>query len=136
MKSSWFPILHSTFSTQHSALLVGCLMELRTGAVILAGLLVVGSASAAAAQSSRELFTRALAQERAVRNAERPQTVRQIRTAIAAYERVLRRYPTSGYADNALWQAGHLSLLAYERFGEDADKRNGLRLLNLLKSEY
>ena len=111
-------------------------MELRTGAVILAGLLVVGSASAAAAQSSRELFTRALAQERAVRNAERPQTVRQIRTAIAAYERVLRRYPTSGYADNALWQAGHLSLLAYERFGEDADKRNGLRFLNLLKSEY
>jgi N-acetylmuramoyl-L-alanine amidase len=111
-------------------------MELRTGAVILAGLLVVGSASAAAAQSSRELYTRALAQDRAVRNAEHPQTIRQIRNAIAAYERVVRRYPTSGYADNALWQAGHLSLLAYERFGEVADRRNGLRLLNLLKSGY
>jgi N-acetylmuramoyl-L-alanine amidase len=99
-------------------------------------LLVAGAADVAAAQTARDLYTRALAKERAVRDAERPQTIQQIRSAIDAYERVVRRYPASGYADNALWQAGHLSLLAYERFGQASDKRTGLRLLNLLKSEY
>ncbi|HET9262811.1 MAG TPA: N-acetylmuramoyl-L-alanine amidase [Vicinamibacterales bacterium] len=111
-------------------------MVFRTGAVLLAGLLMVGSAGEAAAQSARTLYTRALAQERAVRDGGRPQTAQSIRSAIAAYERVVQRYPRSGYADNALWQAGHLSLLAYERFGNASDKRTGLRLLNLLKSEY
>ena len=111
-------------------------MEFKTGAVFLAGMLVVGAADVATAQSSRELYTRALAQERVVRDGERPQTLRQIRSAIAAYDRVVRRYPRSGYADNALWQAGHLSLLAFERFGETVDKRNGRRFLKLIESEY
>ena len=111
-------------------------MVFKTGAVFLAGMLVVGAADVATAQPSRELYARALRQERAVRDAARPQTLQQIRSAIAAYDRVVRRYPRSGYADNALWQAGHLSLLAFERFGKTADKQNGLRFLRLLASEY
>ena len=63
-------------------------------------------------------------------------TLQQIRSAVGAYERIVRRYPSSGYCDNALWQAGNLSLLAFERFGKPADKQTGIRLLTLLTSEY
>ena len=55
---------------------------------------------------------------------------------MAAYERLVRRYPASGYSDNALWQAGNLSLLTYQRFGQAVDRRTGLRLLAQLKSSY
>jgi N-acetylmuramoyl-L-alanine amidase len=75
------------------------------------------------------LYTQALARDRAVRDAKQAPTLRQIRLAVAAYERVVRRYPACGYADNALWQGGELARLAWERFGDEADKRTGVRLL-------
>ena len=92
--------------------------------------------SPAHAQGAREQYTNALGRERALRDGERPPTVRQIRDVVAAYERVVQRYPTSGYSDNALWQASNLSLLAYQRFGAQADRRAGLRLLTQLKASY
>ena len=104
--------------------------------MLLAGVLVVGSAVTVSAQPARDLYSRALAQERTVRDVASAPTLRQIRNAVAGYERVVRRYPSSGYADNALWQAGHLSLLAFERFGQESDRRTGQRLLAQLKSEY
>jgi N-acetylmuramoyl-L-alanine amidase len=97
---------------------------------------VLATANVAAAQPARELYTRALARDRSVRDAGQQPTRREIRSAIAAYERVVRRFPKSGYCDNALWQAGELSRLAWERFGEDVDRRNGVRILKLLKSGY
>ncbi len=39
---------------------------------------------------------------------------------VAAYEAIVRRYPASGYSDNALWQAGRLSLDAYLTYRERA----------------
>jgi N-acetylmuramoyl-L-alanine amidase len=111
-------------------------MEIKSGAVLLAGLIALSVPGTLAAQTPHDLYTRALAKERALRGAERPPTARQIRSAVAAYERVVQRHPRSGYADNALWQAGNLSLFAYERFGQQADKRAGIRLLSLLKSGY
>ena len=48
----------------------------------------------------------------------------------------MRRYPASGYADNALWQGAELARLAWERFGDDADKQTGVRLLKQLQSGY
>ncbi len=96
----------------------------------------LGTAPMAYAQPPRDLYTRALAQDRAVRDARQTPTLRQIRAAVAAYERVVRRYPASGYADNALWQGGELSRLAWERFGDDADRRTGVRLLKQLQSGY
>src|SRR5919109_3506123 len=77
---------------------------------------VLATANVAAAQPARELYTRALARDRSVRDAGQQPTRREIRSAIAAYERVVRRFPKSGYCDNALWQAGELSRLAWERF--------------------
>jgi N-acetylmuramoyl-L-alanine amidase len=97
---------------------------------------LMGTASLAHAQPPRDLYTRALGQDRAVRDARQAPTLRQIRGAVAAYERVVRRYPASGYADNALWQGAELSRLAWERFGEDADKRTGVRLLKQLQAGY
>ena len=111
-------------------------MTFNTRATMVFVAVLVGSAPLAYAQPPRDLYTRALAQDRAVRDARQAPTLRQIRGAVAAYERVVRRYPASGYADNALWQGGELSRLAWERFGEDADKRTGVRLLKQLQAGY
>ena len=111
-------------------------MSIRIRATALVAVIVFGTAASAAAQPPRELYTRALARDRAVRDAGQKPTRQQIRSAIAAYERVVRRYPTSGYCDNALWQAGELARLAWERFGEDIDRSTGIRVLKLLRSGY
>jgi N-acetylmuramoyl-L-alanine amidase len=100
------------------------------------GALVAGTAAAAAAQPARDLYTNALLRDRAVRDASQPATRQQIRSAVAAYERVVRRHPKSGYSDNALWQASELSRLAWDRFGEEVDRRTAVRLLTLLKAGY
>jgi N-acetylmuramoyl-L-alanine amidase len=97
---------------------------------------VVATPATAVAQSQRDLYTRTLARERVLRDGEPPPTARQIRDVVAAYERFVRRYPISGYSDNALWQAGNLSLFAFQRFGDASDRRAGLRLLNQLKASY
>jgi len=103
--------------------------------VTLAAASVVGGTTLMAA-GPRELYTRALAQERAIRDADRPVTVQQLREAVAAYERVVDNYPASGYSDNALWQAGNIALLAFQRFGAQADRKTGLRLLKQLEEGY
>jgi N-acetylmuramoyl-L-alanine amidase len=103
---------------------------------VLAVGVMMGTSGIASAQTARDLYTRALARERTVRDAAQSASVQQIRGAIAAYERIVRRYPRSGYSDNALWQAANLALLAYERFGEAADRQTGTRLLTLLRSGY
>jgi N-acetylmuramoyl-L-alanine amidase len=97
---------------------------------------MAGPGVPAAAGSARTLYTKVLNRERDLRDADNRPTLRQLRSAVAAYENVVRRYPTSGYSDNALWQAANLAFLAYERFEEDADLRRGLRLLARLKQEY
>ncbi len=95
-----------------------------------------GTAPVAYAQPPRDLYTQALARDRSVRDAGRAPTLRQIRAAVAAYERVVRRYPASAYADNALWQGAELSRLAWERFSNEADRRTGVRFLKLLQAGY
>ena len=100
----------------------------------LASLLLVVAAFAgpgahtASAQSARSLYTKAIARERAVRDADRDPSLRQLRATIAAYESLVRRYPASAYCDNALWQAANVALLAFERFADPVDQRTGLRL--------
>ena len=98
--------------------------------------LAVGTPLRATPEQQRELFARTLARERIVRDGNPPPTLQQIREVVGAYEQFVRRFPISGFSDNALWQAGNLSLLAYQRFGQTSDRRAGLRLLNQLKSSY
>jgi N-acetylmuramoyl-L-alanine amidase len=88
------------------------------------------------AQSARTLYTKALTRERMLRDAARKPSLRELRAAITAYERIVRRYPASAYCDNALWQGANLSALAYERFSELEDQRRGVRLLARLQKEY
>ena len=66
------------------------------------------------AAGPREQYTpRARARARAARRRAAADAAADPRRSSRAYERVVRRYPTSGYSDNALWQAGNLSLLAF-----------------------
>src|SRR5688500_16819228 len=90
----------------------------------------------AAAQTAQLQYTRALAKERMLRDGGRKPTLKQLRAAVAAYETLVRKHPASGYSDNALWQAGNLALLAYDEFRQAIDRKTGLRLLALLRTQY
>jgi N-acetylmuramoyl-L-alanine amidase len=113
-------------------------MKLRLGAAIL--LLAYALAPAVAARtgavSARALYTRALERERQLRATETQATPKQFRGVVNAYAAIVRRFPGSGYSDNALWQGGNLALLAFERFGQATDRRMAERLLTRLKENY
>ncbi len=98
--------------------------------------LVAPVASAHAADTARTMYTRALDQERTVRDESNDATVQDVRRLVRLYEQIVRRYPSSGYCDNALWQAANLSILAFDRFGEEADRKTAQRLLDALTREY
>ncbi len=108
----------------------------RTILAALLALTLAPVAPSAAAESARSLYTRTLARERVLRDARNTPTLQQLRTVVTAYERLVRRFPGSGYSDNALWQAGNLALLAHDRFHQEVDRRTAKRLLNQLKAEY
>ena len=60
----------------------------------------------------------------------------QMRSLAADYEEVARRFPRSGYSDNALWQAALLVTEGYWQFGDSRDKTAALRLFGLLQSRF
>jgi N-acetylmuramoyl-L-alanine amidase len=88
------------------------------------------------AATAHAMYTRALEQERAVRDDVNKPTLAQMRKVVAAYEAVVRKHPSSGYSDNALWQGGNLAMLAYQRFGDETDRQTATRLFNLLVKGY
>lgn len=102
----------------------------------LAASFLLGLVPAQGAESARATYARAMAQERALRADGAQPTLVRIRRTIATYEQVVRRHPTSGYCDDALWQAANLALLAHERFGRDTDLLTSQRLFRLLSTEY
>ena len=113
-------------------------MNLRLGAVILVVAFALTPAVAAknGGVSARALYNRTLERERQLRATEPQATVVQIRGVVNAYDAIVRRFPASGYSDNALWQGGNLALLAFERFGQATDRRTAERLLRRLKEQY
>ena len=62
--------------------------------------------------------------------------LRRVRLAVSAYEAMTRKFPRSGYSDNALWQAGVLSADAFWQFGDSRDRTASLRLFELLQQQY
>jgi N-acetylmuramoyl-L-alanine amidase len=82
------------------------------------------------------MYTSALARERTLRGADTRPSLKQLRALAAAYERIVQRFPRSGYSDNALWQAAGIYALAYERFQQDVDRRNAQKMLARLASAY
>jgi N-acetylmuramoyl-L-alanine amidase len=112
-------------------------MSLRLGAILLLAIALAPAGPAVAdSPTARTMYTRALEQERELRDAARQPTLPKLRRTVNAYDTIVRRFPASGYCDNALWQGGNLALLAYERFGEAADKRTATRLLTRLRDQY
>ena len=57
-------------------------------------------------------------------------TVEDFRVVINRYWSFVQRYPTSGFADNALWQAANLSAEAFERFSQERDKYRASSFFN------
>jgi N-acetylmuramoyl-L-alanine amidase len=89
----------------------------------------------------QELYADALAKERAVRIALADQeaistTVKAARTVVGDFEAIVRRFPSSGYGDDALWHGGQLSLDTFRKFGEEHEKATAVRLLRTLAAEY
>jgi N-acetylmuramoyl-L-alanine amidase len=97
---------------------------------------LTAAAPSASAQTARDMYNRALAQERTVRDEAAKPTLAKMRRVVASYQALVRRHPTSGYADNALWQAANLASLAFERFNDEADRKTSIRLFGLLAREY
>ncbi|MGH6619890.1 MAG: N-acetylmuramoyl-L-alanine amidase, partial [Alphaproteobacteria bacterium] len=63
-------------------------------------------------------------------------TAEDFRDVIDRFWNFVRRYPTSGFSDNALWQAANLSADAFRRFGQDRDKHRAVQLFQWLRDEY
>ena len=59
-----------------------------------------------------------------------------VRGTVSSYEAIVKRYPRSGYSDNALWQAAVLSADAFWQFGDTRDRANALRLFDRIKAEF
>jgi N-acetylmuramoyl-L-alanine amidase len=111
-------------------------------------ILLLAAAGVSEAATARSMYLAALGRERAVREAlkELPPApveaanggsiLREVRVVVNAYEAIVRRYPASGYTDDALWQAGRLSLDAFARFAQPQDRSAGIRLLHRLATGY
>jgi N-acetylmuramoyl-L-alanine amidase len=90
---------------------------------------------ARAADSAQQLYREAQAKEQTMR-AEADPPPSDWHAAIRAYEAIVRRYPTSGYSDNALWQAAGLARDLFAQTGDVREKARAARLLRALVSEY
>jgi N-acetylmuramoyl-L-alanine amidase len=122
-------------------------LRLAPGVVAGGTLAMLAVPSAGWAQSARTRYESALAREPQVRSliestsasaaaGDRARVDREVRRLVASYEALVGRYPTSGYSDNALWQAAELHRAQFERQGRDQNRAAALRLYRRLIREY
>lgn len=98
----------------------------------------------AVAQTARERYQTVSQRDEQVRvlltnNLEAPppaDLMTQAGKVIASFEALVRRFPTSAYADNALWQAASLADTAYQKFNRPEDQERASRLYRWLVQEY
>ena len=102
------------------------------------------------AQSAESMYTDMLTREAALRReldlapqlrAQPPgeastALLRRVRETVTVYEGFVRRFPRSGYSDNALWQGGMLAADAFWQFGDTRDRTTALGLFARLKTQY
>ena len=62
--------------------------------------------------------------------------LKRVRATVTTYESIVRRFPRSGYSDNALWQGAVLTADAFWQFGDTRDRATALRLFARLTGEY
>lgn len=96
---------------------------------------VLALPGSASAQDAASLYQRARAREDIARKAPAASAAT-LRSIATAYEAIPRRFPRSGYADNALFQAAGVLQLAFERGKVKRDRDQAMHLLRWLKTEY
>ena len=111
-------------------------MTFRTPATFLLLACTIAVPAAASSGSAKTMYERVLEREQTLRGADQTPTADQIRSVVNAYIAIVRRFPASGYSDNALWQAGNLAALAFQRFGQAADREAARKYFTRLKQEY
>jgi len=109
------------------------LTHLRVAGLVITAVAMLTMPAAADAQTAADLYARA--QERATKASATP-TVAAYRAAATAYETVVRRFPRSGFCDDALWNGALNARLAWEQFQQPADLATAKRLLTWLRKEY
>lgn len=110
-------------------------------AVTLALVLALTGEARAALLSAPAMYADAQAKEAAVRRAvetgQSPEAMeRAIRTVLRTYEALVRQYPTSGYCDDALWNAAQLAIHAARRLAAPSYDGTAARLLTQLTTQY
>lgn len=94
-------------------------------------------AQATRTRSAQSAYDQTLARERVLRASKRKAApLSQLRAVIEQYEALARRWPRSGYADNALWNAANLAYDANIRFGARQDRDTAITMLQWLVREY
>ncbi|MFI5177409.1 MAG: N-acetylmuramoyl-L-alanine amidase [Vicinamibacterales bacterium] len=108
----------------------------RAAAAVLVSFLWASWPAGARAQSpAGALYQQAQTAEQAAR-ADTPPSLDAVRKVAKIYEGIVLRYPTSGYADNALWQAAGLMTTAFQQSSAATDRQQVERYLKWLKQEY
>ena len=120
------------------------------GRALTAAMLLAAGAYSEAAQGADALYAEMRAREAALRReldlapqlrAQPPgeasvALLRRLRATVTAYENIARRFPRSGYSDNALWRAAVLAADAFWQFGDTRDRTTALRLFARLKTAF
>jgi N-acetylmuramoyl-L-alanine amidase len=100
--------------------------------------------AAAEAQTARERYESAVEREASVRTliadhrapTAAPALIAQVSQVMTGFEILVRRFPTSGYADNALFQAASIAEIVYAKFKRPQDRDRALKYYNWLVKEY
>jgi N-acetylmuramoyl-L-alanine amidase len=91
--------------------------------------------------SVETLFADAVAKEAAVRKALTTRNpadtlLKAVRSVVDHYELLVKLYPASTQADDALWRAGKLSADAFGEFRDPQEQMAAVRLFRLLSTQY
>jgi N-acetylmuramoyl-L-alanine amidase len=111
-------------------------MPIRKVVIALAVAVLMAAPAELAAQSAKTRYERALARDKSLRKTRRAPPLSQLRATVRSYEQIARRYPTSGYADNALYKGGLLALETYRHYEHDEDREAGIKMLEWMIREY
>ena len=114
-------------------------------AAALAALAILPAYASGQPQTARTRYEDAQARETAVRStvdaagadedAARA-ALDDARSVISAYQAIVRRYPISGYSDNALFNAAGLADTLHQKFGQAKDRDAAVRLYRRVGAEY
>ena len=101
----------------------------------------VAAPPAAAQTTAKGMYTTLQSREQSTRralDAGKPERVvrRDVQRLVVGYEGLVARFPRTGYADNALWQAAFLAADTFARYRVELDRATSVRLLKRLAKEY